>query len=193
MGLEIGERALREYLQSIGASLQDIRQLCCVTTTGLLTPGFSSLLVHRLGLRQDCARIDVVGMGCNAGVNGLSAVTNWAAANPGRLAILLCIEICSAAYVHDDGIETAVVRARCASENSSRITLSQYATFDRGRVAVARTSTDMSATTKFRELIEMTKSWMGEVVFHDLVDWNHGLRVVLHHEETGGVHGLPFG
>ncbi|CBA15574.1 3,5-dihydroxyphenylacetyl-CoA synthase DpgA [Xanthomonas albilineans] len=111
IGLEIGERALTRCLQSIGASLEDVRYLCCVTTTGLLTPGFSSLLIQRLGMRQDCARLDVVGMGCNAGLNGFNAAVNWTHANAGKLAILLCIEVCSAAYVDDDGIETAVVNS----------------------------------------------------------------------------------
>ncbi|WP_022973003.1 3,5-dihydroxyphenylacetyl-CoA synthase DpgA [Xanthomonas maliensis] len=111
IGLEIGERALQRCLQSIGAALDQVRYLCCVTTTGLLTPGFSSLLIQRLGLRQDCVRLDVVGMGCNAGLNGFNAAVNWSNANPGKLAILLCIEVCSAAYVDDDGMETAVVNS----------------------------------------------------------------------------------
>lgn len=52
IGLDIGERALLRCLHSIGAQPSDVQYLCCVTTTGLLTPGFSSLLIQRLG----CAR-----------------------------------------------------------------------------------------------------------------------------------------
>ncbi|MET3498356.1 alkylresorcinol/alkylpyrone synthase/polyketide synthase Type III [Variovorax boronicumulans] len=111
VGLEIGEQSLRACLEAGGFALQDIRHLCCVTTTGLLTPGFSSLLIHRLGLRRDCARLDVVGMGCNAGINALSAASAWARANPGQLAVLVCIEVCSAAYVNGDTTETAVVNS----------------------------------------------------------------------------------
>lgn len=111
VGLNIGERALRSCLTGAGLALPDIRHLCCVTTTGLLTPGFSSRLIERLGLRRDCARLDIVGMGCNAGVNGLSAASAWARSNPGQLAVLLCIEVCSAAYVNDASTETAVVNS----------------------------------------------------------------------------------
>ncbi|MBW8832250.1 MAG: type III polyketide synthase [Burkholderiales bacterium] len=111
VGLAVGDRALRMCMESGGLNLQDIRHLCCVTTTGLLTPGFSSLLIHRLGLRRDCARLDVVGMGCNAGVNALSATASWARANPGQLAVMVCIEICSAAYVNESTTETAVVNS----------------------------------------------------------------------------------
>ena len=108
---EVGARAVLACLEQAGATLDDIRYLCCVTTTGMLTPGLSALLIKRLNLRRDCARIDIVGMGCNAGLNGLNAVTSWTQAHPGKLAIMLCVEICSAAYVHDTSMATAVVNS----------------------------------------------------------------------------------
>jgi len=108
---EIGAQAMQTCLEQIGAELDDIRYLCCVTTTGLLTPGLSALLCRKLGLRPDCVRLDVVGMGCNAGLNGLTATAAWAQANPGKLAIMLCVEICSAAYVFDGTMQTAVVNS----------------------------------------------------------------------------------
>lgn len=110
-GIEMGKRALQRCLDSVGMDVSALGYLCCVTTTGLLTPGLSALISHELDLPRSCARLDVVGMGCNAGLNGLNAVRNWAEANPGRLGIMLCIEVCSAAYVFDGTIETAVVNS----------------------------------------------------------------------------------
>jgi predicted naringenin-chalcone synthase len=110
-GIEMGKRALQRCLDSAGMDVSDMAYLCCVTTTGLLTPGLSALISHELDLPRACARLDVVGMGCNAGLNGLNAVRNWAEANPGRLGVMLCIEVCSAAYVFDGTIETAVVNS----------------------------------------------------------------------------------
>ncbi|MET0264838.1 MAG: 3,5-dihydroxyphenylacetyl-CoA synthase DpgA [Duganella sp.] len=109
--LAIGERAVLACLEQVGASREDIRYLCCVTTTGMLTPGLSALLCKSMNLRRDCGRIDIVGMGCNAGLNGLNAVTSWSQAHPGKLAIMLCVEICSAAYVIDGTMQTAVVNS----------------------------------------------------------------------------------
>jgi polyketide synthase Type III len=109
--LDIGERAVLACLEQAGLQPEDIRYLCCVTTTGMLTPGLSALLCKRMNLRRDCARIDIVGMGCNAGLNGLNAVTSWTQAHPGKLAIMLCAEICSAAYVIDGTMQTAVVNS----------------------------------------------------------------------------------
>jgi predicted naringenin-chalcone synthase len=109
--LDIGARAVETCLERSGYSLADIRHLCCVTSTGFLTPGVSALLCHRLNIRRDCVRLDIVGMGCNAGLNGLSAVAGWTTANPDQLAILLCVEVCSAAYVFDGSMQTAVVNS----------------------------------------------------------------------------------
>lgn len=109
--LEIGAGAVADCLERAGATKGDIAYLCCVSSTGFLTPGLSALLIKELGLRRDCARLDVVGMGCNAGLNALNATSSWAATNPGRLAVLLCVEVCSAAYVHDGSMRTAVVNS----------------------------------------------------------------------------------
>jgi predicted naringenin-chalcone synthase len=110
-GIEMGVNAMRACLGRMDADVEDVRYLCCVTTTGLLTPGLSALISRELDLPRQCGRLDVVGMGCNAGLNGLAAVNNWARANPGQLAVLLCVEVCSAAYIFDDSIETAVVNS----------------------------------------------------------------------------------
>ena len=69
------------------------------------------MLCRELSLANDCARLDVVGMGCNAGLNALNHTVCWALANPDRLAILLCVEICSAAYVFDGRMRTSVVNS----------------------------------------------------------------------------------
>lgn len=109
--LDMGASAIVKCLDSMGAEPGDVRHLCCVSTTGFLTPGLSAHLIKRLGLSPTCSRLDVVGMGCNAGLNALSAVSAWAEARPGELAIMLCVEICSALYVIDDRVETAVVNS----------------------------------------------------------------------------------
>jgi alkylresorcinol/alkylpyrone synthase/polyketide synthase Type III len=111
VAVDIGARAIKDCLEKCGLGLEDIRYLCCVTTTGLLTPGLSALLCSELGLRTDCTRLDIVGMGCNAGLNGISSTSAWSATHPGDLAICLCVEICSAAYVFDGTIETSVVNS----------------------------------------------------------------------------------
>ncbi len=107
----MGAEALLACLKRAGAELSDLRHLCCVTSTGLLTPGLSALLIKELGIDRHCSRSDIVGMGCNAGLNALGVVSGWAAAHPGELAVVLCAEACSAAYAMDSTMRTAVVNS----------------------------------------------------------------------------------
>lgn len=111
LALDMGARAVRACLQDAGIELADVDYLCCVTTTGFLTPGLSALLIKDMGIGAGCSRVDVVGMGCNAGLNALNATTAWSMAHPGQVAVLLCAEACSAAYVMDSTMRTAVVNS----------------------------------------------------------------------------------
>ncbi|WP_432076724.1 3,5-dihydroxyphenylacetyl-CoA synthase DpgA [Streptomyces wuyuanensis] len=111
LALDMGASAIRKCLADTGIDPLDIDYLCVTTTTGFLTPGLSALLIRSLGLRPQTSRVDVVGMGCNAGLNALQATAGWATAHPGRVAVMLCVEACSAAYVIDGTTRTAVVNS----------------------------------------------------------------------------------
>jgi polyketide synthase Type III len=111
LAVDMGARALLACLERAGATLADLRHLCCVTSTGFLTPGLSAYLIRELGIDPRCGRTDIVGMGCNAGLNALNVVAGWSAAHPGELAVVLCTEACSAAYTMDGTTRTAVVNS----------------------------------------------------------------------------------
>src|ERR1700684_118506 len=111
LALDMGARAIEASLANAGVQIDDIGHLCCVATTGFLTPGLSALLIHQMGIAPRCSRVDVVGMGCNAGLNALGVTAGWSAAHPDQLAVLLCAEACSAAYVFDSTMRTAVVNS----------------------------------------------------------------------------------
>ncbi|PAU45127.1 3,5-dihydroxyphenylacetyl-CoA synthase DpgA [Streptomyces albireticuli] len=110
-GLDMARTAIAECLGKIGAAPEDVSYLCCVSSTGFITPGFSAKVIKELGFDTSCSRLDVVGMGCNAGLNALNAVSGWAGANPGKIALMVCIEACSAAYVFDGTMRTSVVNS----------------------------------------------------------------------------------
>jgi predicted naringenin-chalcone synthase len=109
--LEIGPLAIERCLGPLGMVPSDIDYICAITTTGFTAPGLTAHLMDHMGFREDCSRVDVVGMGCNAALNGLNPVASWAAANPGKNALLVCVEVCSAAYVFDMTFRTAIVNS----------------------------------------------------------------------------------
>jgi 3,5-dihydroxyphenylacetyl-CoA synthase len=111
LAVDMGARAIDACLKNAGATLGEIGHLCCVTSTGFLTPGLTALLIREMGIAPQCSRVDIVGMGCNAGLNALGVTSAWSAAHPGQLAVLLCAEACSAAYVFDSTMRTAVVNS----------------------------------------------------------------------------------
>ena len=82
--LEIGSRAIRNALDAASLSTADVDYIVCVTSSGFMVPGLSSLLSRELGFARDLVRADVVGMGCNAGLNGLNPLVQWAKNHPGR-------------------------------------------------------------------------------------------------------------
>jgi predicted naringenin-chalcone synthase len=106
-----GVEATRRALETAGLRPEDLDYIACVTSTGFLCPGLSAYVAKELGLRPDVHRLDVVGMGCSAGLNGMQPLVNYCRLNPSRHALLLCVEICSASYVFDGTIRTAVVNS----------------------------------------------------------------------------------
>jgi polyketide synthase Type III len=109
--LDIGGRAVRAALADAALAPDAVDYLMCITTTGFMVPGLTSLLMRQLELRPDLQRADIVGMGCNAGLNGLNLVAQWAAGNPGKVALMVCCEVNSAIYVLDGSPRTGIVNS----------------------------------------------------------------------------------
>lgn len=109
--LDIGSRAIRNALSAVSLSPADVGYLVCVSSSGFMVPGLSSLFSRELGFRQNLVRADVVGMGCNAGLNGLNPLVQWVKNHPGQVALLVCCEINSAMYVVDESTRTGIVNS----------------------------------------------------------------------------------
>jgi predicted naringenin-chalcone synthase len=109
--LEIGSRAIRNALDAASLSPADVDYMLCVTSTGFMVPGLSSLFSRELGFNRNLIRADVVGMGCNAGLNGMNPLVQWVRNHPGRVALLVCCEINSAIYVVDETPRTGIVNS----------------------------------------------------------------------------------
>lgn len=109
--LEIGSRAIHGALEAASLSVADVDYMLCVTSSGFMVPGLSSLFLRELGFDRKLLRADVVGMGCNAGLNALNPLVQWVKNHPGRVALLVCCEINSAMYFLDDTPRTGIVNS----------------------------------------------------------------------------------
>lgn len=107
--LDIGLRAASLALADSPFDKSEIDFLICVTSSGFRVPGVSSVIARAMDLNKNLYRLDVVGMGCNAGMSALR--TAEALARTGQKGILLCCEINSAIYVRDESIRTGIVNS----------------------------------------------------------------------------------
>jgi predicted naringenin-chalcone synthase len=109
--LDLGEQAARRALERAGWSVDQLDFIATTTCTGRLTPSLDAHLVARLGCRRDVQRVHVGDTGCAAAVVALQQAWNHLQAFPHHRALVLAVEICSAAYFLDDRLESAVAHA----------------------------------------------------------------------------------
>src|SRR5207249_2436845 len=103
--------AARRALERAGWDAVDVDFLATTTCTGRLTPSLDARLIGRLGCRPDIQRVHVGDTGCASAMVALQQASNYLSAFPGRRALVLSAEICSAAYFLDDRLESAVAHA----------------------------------------------------------------------------------
>ena len=109
--LELGEAAARRALERAGLGAGQVDFVATTTCTGRLTPSLDAHLVGRLGCRPDIQRVHVGDTGCASAMVALQQASNYLRAHPGRRALVVAAEICSAAYFLDDRLESAVAHA----------------------------------------------------------------------------------
>ena len=114
VAMEIGAAACRRALEAARVPPAEIGAILVATCTGYLCPGLSTRLVPALGLPDGAERGDLLGHGCSGAFPALQRGSDFARARPGRAALVLCVEVCSAAYFVDEDPETMVANALCA-------------------------------------------------------------------------------
>jgi alkylresorcinol/alkylpyrone synthase len=104
---------------------EDVDIVVTVSSTGIATPSLEARVADELGLRPDVARVPVFGLGCAGGVTGLAVAAKLARAEPGRVVLMVAVELCTLSFRGDaptkanivatalfgDGAAAAVLRA----------------------------------------------------------------------------------
>jgi alkylresorcinol/alkylpyrone synthase len=109
--LALAESAARAVLARAGWQPDDVDFVATTTCTGRLTPSVDAHLIARLGARADVQRVHVGDTGCASAVVALQQAWNHLHAFPRHRAVVVAVEICSAAYFLDDRLESAVAHA----------------------------------------------------------------------------------
>jgi polyketide synthase Type III len=111
--IKTGCRAILNCVESAGASVKDVDFLAVCTCTGYVCPDVGSRLIAHMGFRKNVQRASVVGLGCAGALPALQRASDFVRANPGRKALMLAVEICSACYYIDNTLETVIGNAIC--------------------------------------------------------------------------------
>ncbi len=92
---DVGAEAISRALENAGLGPRDVDVLVFTSVTGLATPSIDARLVNRLGLPLRVVRMPLFGLGCVGGAAGLARAADAVLAHPGRVAVLLSVELCS--------------------------------------------------------------------------------------------------
>lgn len=111
--VQLGRKAITRCLAKRGIKAEEIDLIITSSCTGYLCPGLSSIMVKELKLKKDIQRTDIQGMGCCGAMPSLQRAYDHVRAYPQHKVLVLCVEICSAAYFIDRTMETIIGNAIC--------------------------------------------------------------------------------
>jgi alkylresorcinol/alkylpyrone synthase len=101
--------AARDALARANVRAGDVDIVVTVSSTGIATPSLEARVGPALGLRADVARVPVFGLGCAGGVTGLALAARLARAEPGKVVLLVVVELCTLAFRRDRATKADVI------------------------------------------------------------------------------------
>jgi alkylresorcinol/alkylpyrone synthase len=117
----LAEHALREALDRAGLGPRDVDALFAVTVTGVASPSLDAMLINRMGLRSDCKRNPIFGLGCVAGTAGIARAADYVRAFPDQVAVLVSVELCSLTFQRDDHSIAHVISAGLFGDGAAAV------------------------------------------------------------------------
>ncbi|TMJ58631.1 MAG: type III polyketide synthase [Alphaproteobacteria bacterium] len=107
--LDLLEIVAGRVLDHAGLAAGELGGIVTVSTTGVATPSLDALLIERMRLPRNIARLPIFGLGCAGGVVGLARAADMAAALPGKPVLCLVVELCALSFRRDDLAKSNIV------------------------------------------------------------------------------------
>ncbi|HZP38683.1 MAG TPA: type III polyketide synthase [Methylomirabilota bacterium] len=109
--VELGTAAVARAIEQAGWERRDVDFIATTSCTGRVCPSLDAQIVNELGLQPSVQRVHVGDTGCASAMVALQQVHNHLRAFPDHRAVMVAVEICSAAYFLDERLESAVAHA----------------------------------------------------------------------------------
>jgi len=119
---ELAVEACRRALRDAGVDAQDVSSLVVATCTGVGAPDLDVELVERLALPPSVERNLIVWMSCTASFPALRIARRSVASNPGSVALVVCVELCSL-HVRADVETSSLVAHSLFADGASALVL----------------------------------------------------------------------
>ena len=98
-------------IDSANICKKDIHKLIIVSSTGFFGPSLDCNIIKALDLPRTIDRTLIGFMGCAAAINGLRIATDFVNNNPGKCALMVCVEISSVHANFNDSINDTVTHS----------------------------------------------------------------------------------
>ena len=127
------EEAATRALDQAGIAASEIDAIVTVSSTGIATPSLEVRTFGRLQFGRQTRRIPVFGLGCAGGVSGLGIAADIARGRPGRIVLLVAVELCTLSFRLDEMTKSNIVATALFGDGAGACVLRADAT------AVSRT------------------------------------------------------
>ena len=121
--LDLLEAVAGRALDEAGVGIGELGGVVTVSTTGIATPSLDALLIERMQLPRNVARLPVFGLGCAGGIIGLARAADMAAAMPGKAVLLLVVELCTLSFRRGDRAKSNIVATALFGDGGAAVLL----------------------------------------------------------------------
>lgn len=171
VGVQLGERAVRDALDAAALLPTDIDMVMAVSVTGVAAPSLDARLVPRLGLRPDVKRVPVFGLGCVAGAAGVSRLHDYLVGHPDDVAVLLAVELCSLTMQREDASMANVVASGLFGDGAAAVVMVGSRRAERMGLAAGGTPTVVDTRSRMYPDTDRVMGWdIGTTGFRIVLD-----------------------
>jgi len=122
-GIPIVVAATQRALDDAGIDAADVDYLFFTTVTGVGAPSLDVELAQAMGFRPDVKRVPSFGLGCVAGAAGIARVNDLLRGDPGALAVLVSLELCSLTIQWEDASMANIVGTGLFGDGAAALVL----------------------------------------------------------------------
>lgn len=119
----LGATAAKRALADAGLQPTDVTTIVVATSTGMAVPSLDIRIAQALSMSTSVARLPIVGLGCAAGVSGLSRAAEICRGIQGRTVLFVAVETCSVTFQRNDMSKSNLVGTSIFADGAAAVVI----------------------------------------------------------------------